>query len=76
MAWGYNKANRDKDRAEDIVFRREAAAILKQAQVLIEKSKKKLVGVKGVSVNHEIHTILYDLKEAIENLEDPENDPE
>jgi hypothetical protein len=76
MAWGYNKANRDKDRAEDIVFRRDAAAILKQAQVLIEKSKKKLVGVKGVSVSHEINTILYDLKEAIETLEDSQNDPD
>jgi hypothetical protein len=76
MAWGYIKTSRNKDRAEDIKYRREAATFLLQAQELVEKAKKKLISVKGVSVNQEIYSILHDLNEAVETLKDPQNDPE
>jgi hypothetical protein len=76
MAWGYSKSSRNKDRAEDIMYRREAAAFLLQAHELVERAKKKMVGVKGLNVNQELLSILQDLNDAVESLEDPHNDPE
>jgi hypothetical protein len=76
VPWGYSMSSRAKDRAEDIKYRREAAAFLAQAHELVERAKKKMVGVKGLNVNQELFSILHELKETAYSLKDPHNDPE
>ena len=70
-----SKEQRKRDAAEAVMARREAAAFLQGTFPAIEKAEKKLAYNKSNDVLFKLKNLKSELKELIDILSDPENDP-
>jgi hypothetical protein len=70
-----SKSQQKRDRGEAVVARRQTADILKDIMPAIEKAQAKLAYNKSSAELFQLKNITMELRELIEMLKDPENDP-